>query len=256
MVAWLPPDTGRELRWWDERHLQSLAQVLTDATESWLAAWTAQRSALRVHCRLPVAADLQEQAAYVFGGSDGAGAWLGSRSADEAVLAGLLFPGSTRTGAMARAVLERFRADGLQRLATVLGLTSPASCVEAPPEGVAVPGSGAVTAEWAAPLPWRLVIGAAAAAPWRSRPGASTARCAGPLAAVHEALFQREFVLQVELQGCELQLGALRDLRPGDVIRLPHRLEAPANVRQEGRTLFSAHLGRQGGAKAVELAPA
>jgi len=252
MSAWLPPGSGRELHWWEARGLQSLACALGGATGDWLAAWSASPGEARVRCRCAVAADLHAQTACVFGDAD---AWLAGLGWEDDALAGLLFPGAARTGSMARAVVERFRADGRRRLAGVFGL----GCLEGnavPPQAAAAPGSGTVVAEWDEPLRWRLVVGTAASTPWRRRATASKTVQAEPLAAITEALACRQLPLQVQLQGCELDLGALRELRPGDVVRLPHRLETPATVLQQGRTLFSAHLGRQGGAKAVELAPA
>jgi flagellar motor switch protein FliM len=62
--------------------------------------------------------------------------------------------------------------------------------------------------------------------------------------------------LQVRLEACEVDIGRLQDLQPGDVVRLPHRLDAPAAVvGPGGQPLFGGYLVRRRGRKAVELAP-
>jgi hypothetical protein len=62
--------------------------------------------------------------------------------------------------------------------------------------------------------------------------------------------------VRVHLEGCELALGVLQDLRPGDLLRVRHRVDAPASVHApQGALLFRGFLAARGGSKAVELAP-
>lgn len=90
----------------------------------------------------------------------------------------------------------------------------------------------------------------------RSEPPAS--RAVGrdpPLASLATALAPVALPLQVALEGCELGLAELQGLKPGDVLRLGHRVQAPADVRDlAGRVLFSGWLAASRGHLAVELA--
>lgn len=253
MAAWLPPGSGRDLHWWTSRELRSLAQALRQSTRDWLNAWGAGVDPA-AQCRPAAGGDLAAQPTHAFVSQGGAQAWL-FPSGDESPLARLLFPGATQLGPMARLVVQRFRADGLLRLGKVLGLDCVESRGDVPGPATCAPWSGTAIAEWGEPLHWRVLVGAPAAAPWRRR-AVGCAPPPEPLAAVTDALARWPVPLQVELQGCELELGALCELQPGDVVRLSHSLETPASLREGKRTLLSARLGRQGGAKAVELAPA
>lgn len=77
------------------------------------------------------------------------------------------------------------------------------------------------------------------------------------LVSVASAMADAPMRLRVQLQGCELDLGSLRGLQVGDVLRLRHRIEEPASVRTAGGdALFNGFLVRSRGRKAVELAPA
>jgi flagellar motor switch/type III secretory pathway protein FliN len=68
------------------------------------------------------------------------------------------------------------------------------------------------------------------------------------------ALAPRKVELRVELNACELELGALQDLRIGDVVPLPHLLEAPLQVRlTQGSSVCAGFLGKHAGFKAIEL---
>jgi hypothetical protein len=153
-------------------------------------------------------------------------------------------------------VAQRCGDDGMRRLAGALGLQADSGS-EAPPPQLAAYGSGAVVAHWDEPLGWRLLLAPGTARAWHSAPGGGPGSVLQPLANVLDALSATRLLLQVELADCELELRALQSLRPGDVVRLPQRLDAPATVRHAaGGLLCAAHLGRQGGAKAAELAPA
>jgi flagellar motor switch protein FliM len=63
--------------------------------------------------------------------------------------------------------------------------------------------------------------------------------------------------LHVELSACELDVASLEDLRIGDVVPVPHRLDAPLLVRDaQEETLFGGYLAQRGGRKALALAAA
>jgi hypothetical protein len=68
------------------------------------------------------------------------------------------------------------------------------------------------------------------------------------------ALVDRKLPIRVELSACELDLGSLQGLRVGDIIPLPHSLDAPLLVSTTQEIpVCAGFLGRQGGFKAIEL---
>ena len=76
-----------------------------------------------------------------------------------------------------------------------------------------------------------------------------------PLVPLVHAFAGRLLPLQVELASCELDLGSLESLAIGDVVPLPHHLDAPLLVSAEpGVPVCAGFLGRKSGFKAIELA--
>ena len=76
------------------------------------------------------------------------------------------------------------------------------------------------------------------------------------LVGVASAMQRQGMRVHVQLEGAQLDLGALDQLRVGDVLRLQHRLDTPARVHgADGTPLFDGHLVRARGRKAVELLP-
>ncbi|HEY0824824.1 MAG TPA: FliM/FliN family flagellar motor C-terminal domain-containing protein, partial [Ramlibacter sp.] len=108
----------------------------------------------------------------------------------------------------------------------------------------------------------RVLLGAALVrilVAWADDAGASQAAWSAPTprVPVDRALAGIALNLQVHLEGCELSVGSLQDLQIGDVLRLQHRVDAPAAVTlPDGAPLFNGFLARTRGRKAVELAPA
>jgi hypothetical protein len=164
-----------------------------------------------------------------------------------------LFPAAT-FGPLAHAVADACRLDGIARIASLLGLTSLEDTDGAPSAALARVGSGAVEAVLHAPLGERLLLGPEAAARWRRSAHDQAPPVREPLASATAALASRSLAVQVELEGCELEVGVLRDLQVGDVVRLEHGLQSPATLRHAGAPLCRGYLGRQGNLKAVELA--
>ncbi len=59
--------------------------------------------------------------------------------------------------------------------------------------------------------------------------------------------------LRVQLRASEVPITDLDRLRPGDVLRLDHRVDEPVLGMVEGRPVFSARAGRRGRKLAVEV---
>jgi hypothetical protein len=130
-----------------------------------------------------------------------------------------------------------------------------AECVP-PPRGAWRPWSGALLVSL--PLCGDVLLDAALVrAVLPARPvAAGAAGARAPLVPLHRAAAALTLPLQVRLEACEVDIGNLQDLQPGDVVRLPHRLDAPAAVvGRDGQPLFGGYLVRRRGRKAVELAP-
>jgi flagellar motor switch protein FliM len=92
------------------------------------------------------------------------------------------------------------------------------------------------------------------AARWRMTSNRRLPQSRDALVVATAALAERPLELHVELEGCELDVGALQDLQVGDVVRLAHGLDRPVCVRHAGASLCHAYIGRRGNRKAVELA--
>jgi hypothetical protein len=150
-------------------------------------------------------------------------------------------------------VVAMCRADAHARLADALQL---ARCDgEGPPAGAWRPWSGALLASL--PMGWRVLLDAALVRSLLPPPAREAPATPAPLVPLQRAAAALALPLQVHLEGCEVDIGSLQDLRPGDVVRLPHPLDAPAAVvARDGQPLFGGYLVRRRGRKAVELVPA
>ncbi len=96
-------------------------------------------------------------------------------------------------------------------------------------------------------------VGTAATSPGRRN--AVAQRSAAGLVPLRQALASRVLPVRVELSACELDLGSLEGLRIGDVVPLPHRLDAPLRVATGSDVqLCAGFLGSHSGFKAIELA--
>jgi len=76
-----------------------------------------------------------------------------------------------------------------------------------------------------------------------------------PIEALDAALGNGHITLRVLLEGTELNLGQLQDLRIGDVVPLAHRLDSPAQVIvRDGAPVCEGWLGQRNNCIAIELA--
>ena len=111
----------------------------------------------------------------------------------------------------------------------------------------------------------RLVIGGHIVARLMKRLRASSAaaaqgldrRCRQPeLVQLDLALAEHAVKFQACLNPVELTLATLSSLQPGDVIRLPHRLDQGVDVQAaDGSSVCSAWLGTSGTRRALQLLP-
>jgi hypothetical protein len=74
-----------------------------------------------------------------------------------------------------------------------------------------------------------------------------------PLTPLHLAAKRGKARLEVVLGGVDIELNALMDLRHGDVLRLPLRLDERVSVHSGKRVLAEAQLGEVHGRKGVQV---
>ncbi|MBE7367186.1 FliM/FliN family flagellar motor switch protein [Ramlibacter pallidus] len=243
------------LRCWEAGQLAGLSDAVQAALSSWQQAWGLAGS-LTSACTVATAASLVGQDWTPLRFSGEIAAWLHAPKA-AAMVATALF-GDLSSAAVASEVVEACVADGWKRLAGVLQLAAAPGSTSVPASADVAPWSGAVEVVVTGVVDARLVLAPEVVEAWCASRGfaRSTTRAGAsqPLAAASDAVAQQMVSLQVQLVGCELDLGSLQELQVGDVLRLPHPLEAPARVLDgTGATLFGGYLGRHLGQLAVEL---
>lgn len=254
---WRVPGCETSLLCWRDDQLAALANQLGSVLSAWRAEWAVPGES-RVGCA--AAKPVQpggDQWRGLQSRADGAG-WLHVPRDGPTRLATAIF--SMRTpGPVAQQVAAACEQDALARITATLDLAVRHDG-NGPGAAECSPWSGAVEASFPQPLGWRLVLQASVVLAWcRSHglpaPSQASSCVHAPLASAAEALAARPLTLEVLLEGCELDLGSLQRLQPGDVVRLRHGIETPAAIADAaGVALFTGYLGRRGACKAVELA--
>ena len=265
-APWLPPLRGRALRASSGEGRDALVEALRHALVDWARNWGLAASSLQLACTA------------FAGGSETGGPWHTLRDGEgalagwlhappaEALLQNLL-SGAQRTGVLAQAVCQSCVDDAALQMTTALGLQQDAAGELGPPSVEASPWSGALQVDVTvragaddAPRAWRLVLSGTGVSAWWSRTGRARAKRQriGPRSAVvpvAQALASCRITLQARLEGCELELGALRTLALGNVVRCRHALVAPAMLSdRQGQPCLAGYLVNQAGRRALELA--
>jgi hypothetical protein len=267
MSSLLPP---QPLLWWSSAQLDAVGGRVATAWSAWMRDWVrtpaaGEAEALPAHERPD-----REKASWVCLGTRGdAAAWIQVRTepraeafemlfAIEAILAG---GGAAGQEGIGQAVATRAWAALADALCAALELAPGEG--QSHPDGESFkPWSGCVVVSLAGAgrLPRTLLLNAACArallGPLAAAPAMDASRkSAAALVPLAQALAGRKLPLRVELSSCELDLGTLEGLRIGDIVPLPHSLEAPLTVStaQDVR-ICTGFLGRHAGFKAIELA--
>jgi len=241
------------LRQWTQDRLRALAASLDAVLHAWARAWGLAPAAEGTTCAAARPEAGLARADFL-GRRGDAAAWLHNREACRDHVHAALFQGASQSGDIAREAARQCEADLLARLRALLVLQEEAAC--APPEDAGRRWSGWVMAQL--PIGASLLLSAAAVERLEGA-AAGTARSrsqgsATPLVPLDQALASSPLRVRVELEGCELGLGVLKDLQAGDVLRVKHRLDAPAIVRGiGGDALFDGYLMRRGNRRALEL---
>jgi hypothetical protein len=167
-----------------------------------------------------------------------------------------------RSGELAAAVAADAWSDWWQRIGHALGVDTADTATRAgslgvPPGDQAFrPWSGAVSIalHWCGREMHLLLAGDAAARLLAPARPPDTRADAQPLVPVWHAVADLNSVVRAELSPVELTVGALKSLRPGDVVEIPHPLDRPlVATTSGGETLCEVFLGQAGGRRAIEL---
>lgn len=258
--VWQRLDAAKPLTAWRSEQLEQLAAAVGDALSAWERAW-----GLGAHAHSGAAracsADGQEPdgAWQCLAACDGERAWIAVPDGFGDRLARRLWQAEAASGPIANSVLDACREDLLGRVCTLIGVSRVRDGMERPRSRVHA-WSGSVLVS--VPSGPRLLLEAPAVArllrsAQQGRSHDTAARLAlPPITGVTEALRSRRLVMRVTLAGCDLHLGALQDLRPGDVVRLQHRLDTPVTVTDPSDSpLFAGFLARSRGRRAIQLSP-
>lgn len=232
---------------WRDAELRAVAAAFSEMREAWCRDWglppaapvacEAARGEASAHAWLPL------------GRREVGAAWRSTAPALADEIRCELFGTDGPAGAMAVQVSTECVDDLFARAAASLGVATGA--LSAPDFRA---WSGAVQVTLRAGVGVLLegpLVGALLQESASSRSGAPALPSPVP---VRDALSPSPIPLEVRLDGCELDLASLQDLRIGDVVRTGHALQRPARVEtHEGAALFDGLLARSGARKAVEL---
>ena len=246
---------ARPLHAWTDAALVQLASHVDGIVRAWAGEWGVSSPSLApVRCQACGRGTEFGGRWKCFRHDQGDGAWLQWGEGSGAALADALFGVRDCKTPVVSAVLAACRDDAVLRLAAALRVSPRSGDAACSAPAQAGPWSGTVLLS----LPWggRLVLEAGVvkpllppAEPLRSKALASA------LVRVTEALANHPTRLHACLDPCEFALAELRDLRPGDVLRLTHPVTAPITLADPaGASLFDGWLAQRAGLKAVELA--
>jgi hypothetical protein len=254
---WRADGAAQPLLAWSTPQREALGAALARAIAQWREEWGMTVEASPVRCEPATSKAVLRDGWRTLGA--GAGAWLHAAGDDAAQIARLLFDADSAGGRVTADVVEACARDARARLAAALRLADGEATNTAPLPGLGQPWSGALQAMLPGTPGWSLLLSAEAVQAWCRASGLPTQGTPAPtsrqpLCSATEALGERALSLNVELSGCELDLGALQSLQIGDVVRLQHALDAPARLTSdEGQLVFDGYLVAQEGRKAIEL---
>jgi Flagellar motor switch protein len=255
--------------WWESAQLAEIAGCLQAAWSKWAQDWITGGVPRGGECACTLAHDSVDHAAVRWdpvGTRKQAAAWIEVRydpviRLQEAIFgAGRHSPAPPRhQEGMAHSVASRAWAALAGTLRGCLSLDADPGQTS-PDHAVFKPWSGCVLLSLASgQLSHSLLLNAQCVrALLRLQPNPTRAperaRQAPIVVSVEQALADHKLQIQVELTGCELDLGTLQGLRVGDIVPLPHSLDEPLLVSTPACGAFcTGFLGRQAGSKAIEL---
>lgn len=253
--AWRADRTGTPLLAWRGEQLAMLARRIDAVLGAWASDWGIPPGLCTAVACSPV--DAAREAPWQgLGGAEARGAWIHSTGDTHAQLARAVFPGVPQVTALIEEIAQACWNDALSRLRSLLALPDMPPCA-GPSPSTLLAWSG--TVEMSLPFGVRMLLAAAAVRMLVAAEGIapSTGRvlASGGLHRIPEAIGDRQLRIEVQLEGCDIEMGALQELQLGDVLRLRQQLDKPAPVSvADGATIFGGFLVRCRGRKAIELA--
>jgi flagellar motor switch/type III secretory pathway protein FliN len=260
-----PARDHQPLRWWTSVQLRDIARHVEEGCRGWQAAWLPRRGPdLEVSAMLAWEVPCLGQQSWASLGYGTTGrAWVPPVGDARQLVTAALFqdtntqvPGRHICGPIAAGIAAQAEDDLLAVLRDALQMEGERQGF-APKDNVFRPWSGAVaiSATVGGVAVLRLLMDGGSAASVLSVPTAAASRekAKAPLSSIEEACADQRISLQVALHPCELELGALTSLQPGDILPLPHPLGTPLQVTLGDNTICGAFLGKQRTAVAVEL---
>jgi hypothetical protein len=253
-AGWHRVEEARPLVAWRTAQRAEVARALEQGLRAWSQAWGLSEPP-GVTCSPVTPQDLGRSWEPLGTARSGA-AWLSLPPSLDAGLANLLW-GCDTSAPIARRVTAACRADLPAQLCAALHLEASAGAAPEPsPRGCA--WSGQLAAALGMGVFVLLDAGAIEDVLRSLAPGlrgrTAPAGGAAALTPLTRALAGRRLALTVRLSDCELELASLQDLRIGDIVPLPHRLDAALQVCDpQGHAVLAGYLARQGRRKALEL---
>lgn len=255
---WLTETRAMPLRSWSDAQLHDYAMHLQAAVGRWAAAWEVDSVGdATVRCLPAAAPDAQAWSWQALGSHQSAAVWFAQTEDVHDWIAQQLFEADKVRTPVLKTVCEACMRDLRSQLATALRVEG--ARLVPPPRGEQL-GSwcGAVIA--ILPIPVLVLATGAGVAACVNDPEsgkASKAMPASSLTRIDEAVAGCFISLRAAMQPCDLDVGALQRLQPGDVVRLPHALDRPLQIEfDDGHAAFAGALVRKRGARAVELVAA
>lgn len=250
------------LRWWTGPQLAELAARFEQVTHEWCVAWGLPAPAALVSMRTHECPAAQAGDWRLWAAQKERQVLLRSTESPAAQLRSALFEPAAKTGecahdSMASQLAQQAWCALQEAWRGVCGIAPVALSDEAM---AALAGrrawSGAVVLgfdDWV--LDFQLYLNAACAAALMHTPPRVQipAFSQPPVTDFFDALQDASLLLRVALSDVEIDIGSLQSLALGDVIRLPHLLEAALNVHVGDDIVCAAYLGQRQGQRAVEL---
>lgn len=262
-TAFVAASCARPLRAWSHAQQEEVQHLLHQLVRSWQMAWGlshAEGETTQLTVRVPKVAVADEQTVY-WRFEEWPAADL-AQTALRALQTALFGDSAHLTTVSGAAVIapEITRVawnDWQQRLASTLHVPLSAWPADGDQDHAADAWSGTLSVhlEWCGTRCTLLLPGPVVQK--LLRPAAPQPAVAPqPLAPLTDALQDQRLDVRARLRDVTLTLGELEQLSPGDVLLLPHRLDAPLQILgPDEEALCHAWLGQQAGRIALELSP-
>lgn len=235
----------RPLLWWSQSGIARVAAMLDELLAAWRSDWGVADDGARV---AGVNAPLAELAPLDWRACGEATGFVGGLSDCSKSIEHALFSAAGQGDGMGSRIARRAADDLLGRVLVALKLP-PVGEEQAPPPQTQQKWSGAAL--------WRLPVCGASIDFLLTAPAARALLGAEPQSTPRPTLTALREALALMLTAClepfTLTPAQLQALQPGDVLRLPHRLDRPLALQAQGGVRLAGWLGEREGCRAIML---